>query len=114
MLNTEDLKLGQALAHAASIALVVHQTAAEQATVNAQLQTALNSRVILEQAKGVVSASGQLDMNQAFDALRRYSRNHNQKLTSLAQAVVDRTIPAHLVLEQGPRQSRSRPAISVE
>lgn len=110
VLNPEDLKLAQALAHAASIALVVHQAAADQARVNSQLQLALNSRVVLEQAKGMIAACGNLDMNQAFDALRRFSRNHNRKLTSLAQGVVERSVPPHLVLEQTRRSGQDRPS----
>ena len=83
-LNQEDLKLAQALAHAASIALVVQEAAADGERVNSQLQVALSSRVVLEQAKGMLAESGDLSLDQAFDALRRYARNHNKKLTGLA------------------------------
>lgn len=56
-------------------------------------QTALDSRVVPEQAKGVVAQVGRLDVDQAFRVLRGYARDHNQRLTDLAGAVVDRRLP---------------------
>jgi GAF domain-containing protein len=52
-LNDEDLTLGQALADVASVALIQDKVAADRTAVNEQLQTALTSRVVIEQAKGV-------------------------------------------------------------
>jgi hypothetical protein len=53
---------------------------------------------ILEQAKGIVAQSGDLDIYQAFVVLRRYARDHNLKLTALARTVVSREIRPELVL----------------
>ena len=75
------------------------KAAADTAAVNEQLQTALNSRVVLEQAKGVLAQRGDLDMDQAFAVLRRYARDHNLRLTDVARAVAGREIPARSVLE---------------
>jgi hypothetical protein len=55
-------------------------------TLNEQLQTALNSRVIIEQAKGKLAERLGLDMDQAFGLLRDSARNRNRRLTDLAQA----------------------------
>jgi transcriptional regulator with GAF, ATPase, and Fis domain len=107
-LGADDFKLAQALAHTSSITLIVHEAMDTQERVTSQLQTALSSRVVLEQAKGVISESGELDMDGAFEVLRRYSRNHNMKLTALAQAVANRTLPAQLVLEEPPPPARAR------
>ena len=98
-LNADDLRLGQALADVASVALVQDRAATDRAAVNAQLQTALTSRVVLEQAKGVLAQRGGLDMAEAFSVLRRYARDHNVRLTEAAQAVVSRTLPAQLLIE---------------
>lgn len=98
-LNPEDLILGQALADVASVALVQDRAASDQATVNEQLQNALNSRVVLEQAKGVVAQQGNLNMPQAFSILRQYARDHNLRLASVAQDVVARAVPAQVLLD---------------
>ncbi|HUR52331.1 MAG TPA: GAF and ANTAR domain-containing protein [Mycobacteriales bacterium] len=100
-LNDEDLRLGQALADVATIALVQDRTAADAAAVNAQLQHALDSRVVLEQAKGVLSYSGELDMHDAFSLLRRYARSHNLKIADVALALVNRSLAAQEVLSPG-------------
>jgi hypothetical protein len=108
-LNPEDLRLGQALADVASVALIQDKTAADTATVNEQLQTALTSRVIIEQAKGVLAQRGDLDMDMAFNALRRYSRDHNLRLADLAREIVTRTLAADEILNY----ARSHGAIVV-
>ena len=98
-LNDDDLRLGQALADVASVALVQDRAATDRAAVNEQLQTALTSRVVLEQAKGVLAQRGGLEMAEAFSVLRNYSRDHNVRLTDAAQAVVSRMLPAQLLIE---------------
>jgi transcriptional regulator with GAF, ATPase, and Fis domain len=103
-LNDDDLTLGQALADVASVALVQEKASADKTSVNEQLQNALTNRVVIEQAKGVLSQLGQLDMNQAFDALRRYARDHNLRLTDVAHAVISRSLPAQHIIDNA--QSR--------
>lgn len=97
-LNADDLDLGQALAHVASVVLVADQRAAAQAEVNERLQNALSSRVLVEQAKGVLSQVGKLEMDDAFVVLRHYARDHNLRLGDLAGVVVRRALPAQLLL----------------
>ena len=83
----------------ASIALVQDRLVSDGSAVNKQLQTALTSRVVLEQAKGVLAQRGDLEMEQAFAVLRRYARDHNLRLTDVASAVVSRRLPAQQVLD---------------
>ena len=98
-LEHDDVALGQALAHVASVALVNERAGADAAAVNAQLQTALDSRVVIEQAKGVIAHVGGLEIDQAFAVLRRYARDHGLKLTEVAQEVVERTRPGLELVE---------------
>lgn len=97
-LSNDDRDLAQALAHVASVALVHGQMAADKDVVVAQLSTALNSRVVIEQAKGVIAEKGDLEMDQAFSVMRRYARDNNERLSDLAAAIVSRQVPAATVL----------------
>jgi transcriptional regulator with GAF, ATPase, and Fis domain len=93
-----DLDLAQALAHVASVALVTDRATADHAVVAGQLQSALTSRVLVEQAKGLLAQLGGLEMEQAFEVLRRFSRDHNERLTDVAARVVSRNLPTQQVL----------------
>ncbi len=98
-LGPADLDLGQALADVASVALVQERSVADRTVLTEQLQTALTSRVVLEQAKGVLAQQGDLDMVRAFTVLRRYARDHNLRLTDVAQAVVARSLLAQQLID---------------
>lgn len=93
-LPPDDLDLAQALAHVASIALVAEKAAGDRETINQQLQQALTSRILIEQAKGVLAQLGNLEMDQSFAVLRRYSRDHNRRLSEVAREVVSRQLSA--------------------
>lgn len=85
----EDRALAQAFADAAAISLMQQQVTHEREVVSGQLRAALDSRVAIEQAKGVLAERGQLDMKQAFEQLRSHARNNNLKLAAVARAVVE-------------------------
>ena len=91
-LDDLDVLAGQALADMATIAILQHRAAVESQLLNEQLNFALNSRVLIEQAKGVVSERAGIDMQEAFSRLRNYARNHNLMLVDRAQQVIDRTL----------------------
>jgi GAF domain-containing protein len=84
-----DLALGQALADVATIGILAERTIRRSEVLTEQLQTALNSRVIIEQAKGVLAHHGNLTMDAAFDRLRRYARTHHARLSEVARQVVE-------------------------
>jgi transcriptional regulator with GAF, ATPase, and Fis domain len=83
-----ELRLGQALADVATIGLLQERNVRHSDTVAEQLQRALNSRVIIEQAKGKLAERLGIDMDQAFTLLRDYARNSNQRLTDVARNFV--------------------------
>lgn len=103
-LGDDDVSLAQALAHVACVAILQDKVATDRKAVASQLQTALDSRVVLEQAKGILSHVGGLDMEEAFSALRHYARDANLRLTDVARAVVRRELPAAQIL--GGRRTR--------
>ena len=91
-LNDRDVIVAQALADVATIALLQHRTAVAAEVVNEQLTGALNSRILIEQAKGIIAERHQLDMEQAFARLRTHARNTNRRLSDLALEVVHGTL----------------------
>ena len=90
-LTAADIRVGQALADVATISLLHERSMRHIDTLNEQLQTALNSRVIIEQAKGKLAERLGVDMDQAFTLLRERARTSNRRLSDLAQAFVDGT-----------------------
>ncbi len=90
-LDLADLRVGQALADVATIGLLQQRSLRRSETIAEQLQAALNSRVVIEQAKGKLAERLTIDMDQAFRMLRDYARNSNQRLTDVARNFVDST-----------------------
>jgi GAF domain-containing protein len=84
-----DMDSAQALADVATIAILQQRKSQQAQTVNEQLQHALNSRIVIEQAKGMVAEREGLHMPEAFYALRTYARVHNLRLLDVARSVVD-------------------------
>jgi AmiR/NasT family two-component response regulator len=88
-MRSADVEAAQALADVATIAILQLRASLEAQVLNQQLQHALNSRVVIEQAKGVVAERAGLNMELAFSALRTYARNHNRRLVDVAGSVID-------------------------
>jgi hypothetical protein len=92
-LTSAHIAVGQALADVATIGIVHLQVLSASLQVTQQLETALETRVVIEQAKGVVAERVHVDMDQAFGLLRGQARRTNRRLTDLAQAVVEGEVP---------------------
>jgi transcriptional regulator with GAF, ATPase, and Fis domain len=103
-----DVRVGQALADVATISLLHERGMRRSDTLNEQLQIALNSRVIIEQAKGKLAERLGLDMDQAFTLLRDHARARNLRLSDLAQAVIDGTQTLTRPTATRPRQPAAR------
>jgi transcriptional regulator with GAF, ATPase, and Fis domain len=99
-----DVRVGQALADVATISLLHERNMHRSDTLNEQLQTALNSRVIIEQAKGKLAERLGLDMDQAFNLLRDFARARNLRLSDLAQAFIDDSETITGLTASGPQR----------
>jgi GAF domain-containing protein len=87
--DAPDVRLVQALADVATIALMQERRIRRAEELTEQLQGALTSRVVIEQAKGAVAALADLSPDEAFELLRARARSHRQRLLDVAQAVLD-------------------------
>ncbi|MEU3464733.1 ANTAR domain-containing protein [Streptomyces sp. NPDC006733] len=107
-LNADDLALVQALADVATIGLIQARALREQHTVTAQLHTALQSRIVIEQAKGILAARSNITPNQAFEALRQHARHHRILLRAVARDVIDNGLTPATAPTRAPQDTTDR------
>jgi GAF domain-containing protein len=86
-LDAADVPIVQALADVAAIALLQERAIRRGEILTEQLQGALNSRIVIEQAKGAVAQAHQISVDAAFRLIRDYSRHNNRRLGDVAQAI---------------------------
>lgn len=110
-LSQAEVALAQALADVASIAIVQDQATREAAIREGHLQHALNSRIVIEQAKGMIAERANVDMDDAFARLRSFARNSNRGLTAVAESLVTGVISVDSVAQNRrvPPPPPSRP-----
>ena len=87
-LSEEDQQIAQAMADIATIGVLNERAIRDGRIVTAQLQTALESRIAIEQAKGVLAENLGINVDDAFTMLRNHARTHNSKLTETAREIV--------------------------
>ena len=88
-LGEDERRVARALADVATIGLMQERGLRRAEELTEQLQFALNSRIVIEQAKGAVGRTYDVDVDEAFNILRRYARHHRVKLTDLARDVLN-------------------------
>jgi GAF domain-containing protein len=86
----ETAAVAQSLADVATIGILNMRAVEHNELLVTQLQVALNTRVLIEQAKGVLAERRDVSMEDAFTLMRDYARSHNQQLTRVARAVIKR------------------------
>ena len=96
-----DVIAAQALADIATIGIIQHRNALEAQVVNDQLSNALNSRIVIEQAKGIVAERMGLNMDESFATLRTYARSHNLRLADVARDVISGSLTAAAFARRG-------------
>ena len=97
-MSDSDVAVGQAMADVATIGLLHQRNADEQTILSEQLQTALHSRILVEQAKGALAALAGVSVAEAFKTMRAHARRHNMTLTDVAAAVVNGTITKDMLV----------------
>jgi hypothetical protein len=88
-MRSADIVAAQAFADVATIGILQNRASLEAQLVNEQLTSALNSRVLIEQAKGMLAERGDLDMETAFNQLRAHARHHNLRLVDVARDLIN-------------------------
>jgi len=92
VMSDEDILAARVLADIATIGILHERTARESDVAKQQLQHALDSRVLIEHAKGGLAHTRNVDMDEAFRALRDYARGNGLLLRNVAEAVVNRSV----------------------
>ncbi len=93
-LSSEDAQVAQALADIATIGILQERALHDGHIVLSQLQGALESRVVIEQAKGIVAEHDHVSVDDAFQLLRGYARTHNRLLRQTAEQIINGTLDA--------------------
>lgn len=90
--DQRDLRAGQALADAATISILHERALHDTDLLQQQLTLTLNTRVLIEQAKGVLAQLHGIDPEDAFTELRNHARDHNETVVDIAARLVNRTL----------------------
>jgi GAF domain-containing protein len=98
VMDEADLGVGQALADVATIAILTDRSSRQRELLTEQLQAALTSRVVIEQAKGVLAERGRIGLDEAFARMRSYARGHQLRLADVARDVVEDLIDTAALL----------------
>jgi transcriptional regulator with GAF, ATPase, and Fis domain len=91
-LSQDDISLGQALCDVATVALLQERSLREGEILAEQLQGALNSRIMIEQAKGILAARAGIGVDAAFNLMRDHARRDHQQLSVIATALINGTL----------------------
>jgi GAF domain-containing protein len=107
LMDDDDIRAAQAFADIATIAIVQQRAAIQSLTHIAQLNHALNSRIVLEQAKGILSERNGIDTAEAFAWMRSYARGNHMKMIDVGNGIVAGTLLTAVRLD------RSRPGFDM-
>ncbi len=107
-LGVADLIAARAFAHVATIGILQHRAIEAVQVINDQLSAALESRVLIEQAKGMLAERAGVEVEEAFERLRSFARNRNRRLAQVAEGFIGGELALDEILEDGPARSALR------
>jgi GAF domain-containing protein len=88
-LNDDDIGVAQAMADIATIGILQERVIQDKSAYSAQLAFALESRVAIEQAKGIVAEHNHVGVDRAFELIRGFTRDHNRLLSETARQIIN-------------------------
>ena len=91
-LGDDDIKVVQAMADIATIGILQERSIRDAHAFSTQLEVALESRVVIEQAKGIVAEGTHISVDDAFERIRGFARAHNRLLSETARQIIDGTL----------------------
>jgi AmiR/NasT family two-component response regulator len=91
--------VAQAFANIATISILQARETHDARVVIDQLQRALDTRVVIEQAKGFIAHHANVTLDESFARIRRYSRNNKLRLSNVAQDIVANVLDPQLLIE---------------
>jgi transcriptional regulator with GAF, ATPase, and Fis domain len=100
-LDDDDLCVAQAMADIATIGILQERLIHDQSILASQLETALGSRVVIEQAKGIIAERNRIGVDEAFLQIRRFTRDTNRLLSDTARGIVDGSLTGEAVAQSG-------------
>ena len=105
-LNDDDVGVAQAMADIATIGILQERVIRDKSVFASQLEIALESRVAIEQAKGIVAEHNRITVDQAFELIRQFTRDHNRLLSETARQIIDGTIASEQLSHTAARAAR--------
>jgi hypothetical protein len=96
-MTAQEANMAQAFSDVATIGILQQRSVRDQAVLSNQLSNALQTRVVIEQAKGIVGEALHVGMDEAFNLMRGYARRNNLRLTAAARSVVAGSLPAAIL-----------------
>ena len=102
-LSDEDLRVAQAMADVATIGILQERAISDGRTLTTQLEAALESRIAIEQAKGIVSEYHHIGVDDAFALIRGYARSHNRLLSETARQIATGALDLKTLLTTQPK-----------
>ena len=105
-IGPHDLPLGQGLADISAVAILQERATRERRGIVQQLEHALGSRVLIEQAKGILAERAHASIDAAFLGIRAYSRSHNRRLIEVAGDIVENRLDTSDLVKLLPPAAR--------